>query len=355
MRKKRLTIIIAGFDVGGAQNMVYEQLRHADVEQYDIRVLSVVSKRGTWLEEKLEAMFPVTYLGHSGGRVTPWRIAQILMAIQKTKPDIVHAHLSGAGFAAMWAQLTGKPLVITIHSKPSQAFPPKMQRQIKRAMRLKSTHVVAVSEDNARMVKDYYGLDDTRCSYINNGIDLERFSRKDHEGFTLINVARQDENKNQAALLRCFARLHREHPETKLLLLGDGPCHEALKELATELGIDAAVTFTGNVSNTEAYYALSDLFVLCSHREAMPLSVLEAMATPMPIVSTRVGGLSDVVQDNGILVEDHDEDVLYEAILQVYRQSPEDYQKMCDASGRIVQAYSNVEMARAYEAIYAAM
>lgn len=354
MHKKRLTVIISDMGFGGAQNMVYEQLRHADRTRYAISLLLTGPKRDTPLEEKMEAMFPVTYLGHSG-RVTPFTLLKILSAIQKTKPDIVHGHLSGAGFAAMWAQLTRKPFVVTIHSKPGQAFPAKIERQVKQAIELKSTHVVAVSGDNARMVKDYYGLDDTRCSCINNGIDLERFSRKDHEGFTLINVARQDENKNQAALLRCFARLHREHPEVKLLLLGDGPCHPALKELATELGIDAAVTFTGNVSNTEDYYAVSDLFVLCSHQEAMPLSVLEAMATPMPIVSTHVGGLADVVQDNGILVPDGDEDMLYEAILQVYSQSPQDYQKMCDASGRIVQAYSSQAMAQAYETIYEAI
>lgn len=354
MSKKRLTVMISDLGFGGAQHMVYEQLRNADRQRYAIRLLIVGPKRNAPLEEKLETMFPVTYLGHSG-RVFPWTIAKILMAIQKTKPEVLHAHLSGAGFGAMWAQLTRKPFVITVHSKPGQAFSSNIDRQVKRAMQLKSTYVVAVSEDNAKLVKDYYGLDDTRCSYINNGIDLDRFSREAHEEFTLINVARQDENKNQAALLRCFARLRREHPETKLLLLGDGPCHTALQEQAAELGIDDAVTFPGNVVNTEDYYAVSDLYVQCSHREAMPLSVLEAMATPLPIVSTAVGGLSDVVKDNGILVPDGDEDALYDAILRIYSQPAEAYQAMCEASGRIVQAYSNKAMARAYEAIYAAM
>lgn len=353
MYKKRITVIISDLSFGGAQYMVYEQLRHTDLQKYEICLLCTGSKRNTPLEEKMEAMFPVTYLGHHG-RVTPRTIFKMISAILKTKPEVVHAHINGAGYAAMWAQLFRKPLVITIHSKPEMAFPSKMSKQVSKAVRLKTTKVVAVSEDNAAMVKAYYGLDDTRCICINNGIDLERFVRKEHSGFTLINVARHDKNKNQAALLRCFARLHREYPEVKLLLLGDGPCYEALKEQAAELGVAEAVTFTGNVSNTEDYYAVSDLFVLSSHLEAMPLSVLEAMATPMPIVSTHVGGLADVVKDNGILVPDNDEEALYQAILQVYSQPEEGYRAMCDASDRIVQAYSNVEMARAYEAIYAA-
>jgi len=87
----------------------------------------------------------------------------------------------------------------------------------------------------------------------------------------------------------------------------------------------------------------------------MPLSVLEAMAAGLPIVATNVGGLSDVVQDNGILVPAGDEDALYKAIEQIYMQSKEATEKMSQASLRIVQNYSSESMARAYEKIYEEM
>jgi glycosyltransferase involved in cell wall biosynthesis len=131
--------------------------------------------------------------------------------------------------------------------------------------------MAAVSAENADMVRDYFGLKAEQYTYVNNGIDLQRFGRKEHEGFTLINVARHDDNKNQAMLIRCFARLRKIIPDIKLLLLGDGPTHGSLMQLADELGMAEAVTFTGNVANTEDYYAASDIYVQTSFREAMPL------------------------------------------------------------------------------------
>ena len=156
-------------------------------------------------------------------------------------------------------------------------------------------------------------------------------------------------------MIRCFARLHAAHPETRLLLLGDGANHERLKALAAELGVSDAVTFTGNVSNTEDYYAVSDLYVQSSFREAMPLSVLEAMAAGLPIVATRVGGLCDVVRDNGFLVPPGDEDALYAAIQDVYEMDAAQRTAMSQASLELVQGYSSVSMARAYEKIYQEM
>lgn len=352
--KKRLTVFITDLGFAGAQNMVTAQLKQMGCEQYDISVVVLESKKGTPLEVQVESRFPVTYIGHHG-RVTPLTILKTVCALQATKPHIVHSHLSANGFAVLWSRIFRKPLVITVHTKPEKAFSKKVKKQVCSALKTGRVKLVAVSEDNARAVKAYYHLDDKLCSCVNNGIDLDRFTRKTHEVFTIIHVGRQDENKNQAALIRCFARLHEKYPNTKLLLLGDGNQHDKLIALTKDLGLAEAVTFTGNVANTEDYYAVSDLYVQCSHREAMPMSVLEAMATGLPIISTDVGGLRDVVQDNGILVPDNDEDALYRAMERIYEQPEAETAAMCSASNRIVQRYSSKEMARAYEEIYREM
>lgn len=354
MEKKRLTIMINGFWYGGAQNMVYEQLKNVDTDRYEVSVVSNIPKSTSTLEDRVCALFPVTYL-NGGNAVTLKTVFQMVKAIQATKPDIVHAHLGSVGFAAIWSMLFRKPLVITVHTKPEKAFNPKIEKMVRLALKTKRTKLVAVSEENKALLRPYFGVGEEYLACVNNGIDLDRFARKPHEGFTVIHVGRQDENKNQAALIRCFAKLHEKHPDTKLLLLGDGDQHQKLIALTEQLGVADAVTFTGNVANTEDYYAVSDLYVQCSHREAMPLSVLEAMATGLPIVSTDVGGLRDVVQDNGILVPDNDEDALYGAIEKIYEQSVEETRAMCAASGRIVQRYSSKEMAKAYERTYSEM
>ncbi len=353
MKKTRVTVIIGNFDIGGAQEMVYQQIKDTDRERYDVQVVCYDPKHNTFLEAQAEAIMPVTYLKRRKfGRVTPDMIARVVWALQRTKPDVVHAHLSGVGFGTIWSMLFRKPLVVTVHSKPEEAFLPRTEKLLRSTLKAGLAKLVAVSQDNDRLVKEYFCVDDRQCSIVNNGIDLDRFARKPHDGFTLINVARQDKNKNQAALIRCFARLHEKHPDTKLLLLGDGPTHKALQQQVKQLGLEDSVTLTGNVSNTQDYYAVSDLYVQCSHQEAMPMSVLEAMAANLPIVSTDVGGLKDVVRDNGILVPDNDEDALYRAIKTIYTQTPEETQAMRQASDEIVQGYSSKNMARQYEKIY---
>lgn len=349
--KKRLVILLGGFAIGGAEHMVYELVKHINRERYNVTVLCYMPKQNTALESQVEKICQVLYLNETG-TIKPSAILKALRALRKLRPDVVHAHLGGSGFGAIWAFLTGKHFVVTAHTKPEKAFSSKIEKFVRLALKRENTTLVGVSEENKILLKQYFNVDDHKLCCVNNGVDLGRFRREAHEGFTLINVARQDENKNQAVLLRCFAQLYKQDNTVKLLLLGDGPMHEKLKKQAEEWGLSEAVTFTGNVSNTEDYYAVSDLYVQTSHREAMPLSVLEAMAAGLPIISTDVGGLKDVVQDNGILVPDNNEEALYQAIMKIYSQSPEEAKRMEKASHRIVQAYSSEAMACAYEIIY---
>lgn len=354
MKKNKIIIILGKFGFGGAENMVYESIKNMDREKFEISVICTHSRRDVDLTRKVEEICPITYLNQDH-RMGLKQVVVTLRAIKKQSPDVVHAHMGGVGFAAIWSIIYRKPVVITIHTKPEKEFSKKVETLIRASLRFGRTKLVAVSQENLSKVKEYYGIDDTQSAFVNNGIDTDRFSRREHKAFTLINVARHDENKNQAALIRCFNRLHKECKNSKLLLLGDGVTHNNLIELVNELGLTDAVEFTGNVPNTEDYYAVSDVYVQSSHIEAMPLSVLEAMAAGLPIVSTDVGGLRDVVRDNGYLISDNDEDALYQAILKIYKQDAAQTDMMCEASKRIVQEYSSQGMARKYEKIYQEM
>jgi len=351
MRKKRLVILLDCFSIGGAENMVYELIKKLDANLFDVQVLCYMKPRDTQLEKNVKELCPLIHLNQSG-MVTASTIFCVIRQLRKMKPDVVHAHLGGAGFGAIWTLIFRKQLVITVHAKPEKAFSSKIEKLIRMALKSGKTKLVAVSKENSLAVKKYFQLDDSKCTCVNNGIDLDRFYLKDHEQFTLINVARQDENKNQAMLIRCFARLHSAYPDTRLLLVGDGPLHLQLMGQVNSMNLTDSVVFTGNIANTEDYYAESDVYVQTSHREAMPMSVLEAMASGLPVVSTNVGGLSDVVQDNGILVPDNDEEALYQAIYRIYKQNAQNAEEMSKASKRIVQSYSSENMAREYEKIY---
>jgi glycosyltransferase involved in cell wall biosynthesis len=348
---KNILTILPSLSMGGAEHMAYELIKNLDTDQYSSEVICYGPRKGTILEKQMEAVCKVHYINITG-KIGPFQVLKAMCVISRCNPDIVHAHMGGITFAIPWCKLHKKPLVLTVHTRPDRAFSSRNQKQIRSFLKSGRFTIVAVSKENYEMVKKYYGIADDRIRFVNNGIDVERFYRKDHEGFAYVNVARQDENKNQAAIIRCFKKIHDIEPNSKLYLIGDGPCHDDLIHLAKELGIDDAIEIPGLCSTPEDYYAISDVYVQSSHREAMPLSVLEALAAGLPIVSTDVGGLKDVVKGNGKLVQDGDEDALHQAMLNMMELDDREKIVMSTASLKIAQSYSSRRMSKEYEIIY---
>lgn len=320
MRKIRVCIVTADLSIGGGQQVVYELAKNLVGSSVDFEVLCYAGKSESYADSKADGLFPIQYQNFKG-KATVQKILGINRAINEFDPDIVHAHLGGVFYSVIWALLHHGRIVITAHTKPSQAFSKRIEPAIRFLLKKKRACIVGVSEENKKALEEYFDIHDERIHCVNNGVDLTRFYRKDHEQYTLINVARQDENKNQIATIRCFKMLHRKYPNTKLILLGDGPTHKELIKEAGSLIEDKSVEMPGMVSNTEDYYAISDVYVQSSHREAMPMSMLEAMAAGLPLISTDVGGVRDIIVDNGIIVPDNDENSLLEAMLQLFECS----------------------------------
>lgn len=347
---KKILILVENFKVGGAQNMVCELVKNLDDKRVDYKVICYRKEYGSDLEEKISKYTKVEYLDVPG-RIGPLKYFKVLRAISKFKPDVVHAHLSAQIFSIGWGFLHNKPMLITAHTTPEKAFIKKTEGLLKLGLKRRKYYIAAVSKSNQDKTRKYFGLDEAKCFCVNNGIDLDLFKKKPHDDFTFINVATHNENKNQMAILRCFAKLINEYPNAKLYLVGDGELHSKLMELAKELKVSESVYFPGSVADVHNYYALSDVYVQASHREAMPLSVLEAMATSLPIISTNVGGLADVVKENGLLIED-DEEKLFSAMKKMISTDQNTLDKMGELSKSIVQSYSSVEMANKYMEIY---
>lgn len=350
--KKSLLIVISGFEIGGAQNMVYEMLRCINRQEFDVNVLCYGAYKKNSLTEKINKIQDVKYLGITG-KITPLTIVRVMREISKYKPDIVHAHLGGVVFAVLWGLLHHKPIVVTAHTKPEMAFPKRIIPYIQKGISKNIVQLVAVSKENQYMMIQYFNVSENKCVCINNGIDIHRYYRQPHEVFTFINVGRQDDNKNQISILRCFNRLHNENSSIKLYLVGDGERHEILIQAVRKLGLEDCVIFPGNVGDTEKYYALSDCYVQASHREALPLTALEAMASRLPIIATDVGGMKDITKNcNGFLVVDNDEEMMFLKMRNVLNMSETERSEYGRASFDLVQEYSAEQMTRKYEQLY---
>lgn len=277
--------------------------------------------------------------------VSPF-IDQLLPSL---KLDVIHTHhpvLLGQA-AASNAKELNLPLVFTFHTQYREYthYVPLPQEVIQEFLKdtvhtwlidfmRKCQHIVIPSESMKEVLIRDYGLRD-RYTVIPTGIDLEpyttaegnelRTSNNWQDDKVIISIGRLAEEKNWATLLQAVAKVCREHPDLRLVLVGYGPDKAALQQLAVELGISERVTFTGKLpfSDVVNYLKAADLFGFTSVTETQGLVTLEAMAAGLPVVAVDASGTRDIVDDGvqGFLVP-NDADALAASIKQLV-ESPE--------------------------------
>jgi glycosyltransferase involved in cell wall biosynthesis len=141
----------------------------------------------------------------------------------------------------------------------------------------------------------------TKMHVVRCGLPFDRLPPREVDGNarTIICVGRLSPEKGQVGLLKAFAGLQDPHQDVQLRLVGDGPDRQSLEALASGLGIAGRVTFLGRMSETDtlAEIAKSDLLVLPSFMEGLPIVLMEAMALGVPVVASRVAGIPELVDD----------------------------------------------------------
>lgn len=154
-------------------------------------------------------------------------------------------------------------------------------------------------------------------------VDYTKFtaSRKGHPGgqFTFLVISRLTKEKNIVLALNAFARVHRSAPLIRLVIVGDGPERARLQARTRALGIEDSVTFEGQRENVADYYAMADCYLLSSNYEGYARTIVEALASSLPVIMTDVGIAGEVVQHevNGLVVAVGDEDAFASAVARV--------------------------------------
>ncbi|MCL1927430.1 MAG: glycosyltransferase family 4 protein [Treponema sp.] len=357
-------------DMGGAARVVYELVKNIDKSCFTLKIICIDGRTNSFLEKQmLTEDYAIIFLKNPRlkKKILLYRIINRLFFIffdiisilrlrkelRKSKPDIVHAHQYGI-WAGYWTMGNNIPLITTVHSRPDGTFNRLTEKIIlKRSILLHRNIFVAISKHNLDSIKSYWHLDSKYARYVNNGINIGSFFSVPHDSFTFINISRQDKNKNQSLIIRAFSRLFHEDPSIpmKLFLVGDGDTHGLLKKEAENLGVTNMVTFPGYVSSAAQYLSCSDVYISSANREGLSLSVLEAMASKLPVIATDAGGVRDLAGENGILIPCNDEYSLYAAMKKL-----RDNKEMRLFKGRksfeMVQDYSAINMAKKYCDLY---
>jgi len=204
--------------------------------------------------------------------------------------------------------------------------------------------------------------------YIPNGIDTSRFQPNPMvrqavreqlgcapDAFVWLTVGRLEPVKNHLELLCAFREVTAVHPHARLLIAGQGPLQAATEQRITELGLAERVRLLGVRRDIPDLLNAADAFVLPSLWEGMPLTLLEASATALPIVATDVGGNAEVVLEGetGYLVPVKDTEALAQAMLRVMNLSEADRSAIGQAGrAHVVQNFDLERVVDRWEALY---
>jgi glycosyltransferase involved in cell wall biosynthesis len=195
----------------------------------------------------------------------------------------------------------------------------------------------------------------TRVRTLWNGIDLTRFAYHGPcEDGPIVTVARLSPEKDLASLLHAAQRVLASQPQARFEIAGDGPCRAVLARLAEELNVSDRVVFLGEVRDVAALLARARLFVLPSQTEGISLTLLEAMACGLPVVTTQVGGNPEVVdaEVTGLLVPAGAPAALAEAIGTVLRDPARGRHLGLEGRRRVERCFDIRHMLAQYEALY---
>jgi sugar transferase (PEP-CTERM/EpsH1 system associated) len=247
-----------------------------------------------------------------------WRMRREIYALcRRLRPSILHTRNLSALDALLPARLAGVPSFLhgehgwDVDDLRGDKLRPVLLRRLHAPF---IDHYVTVSKDLERYLIRRVGIAPARITAICNGVDVERFGPAPDRRLQLLpaawrkaarfvvgSVGRVEAVKDHALLVRAFARLLAERPalraRLRLMVVGEGQLLPALRDLARSLGIADVAWFPGALENVPELLRLLDVFVLPSLNEGISNTVLEALASGVPVIATRVGGNPEIVED----------------------------------------------------------
>ncbi len=365
MKKIKIVHIVPMLGPGGAERVAVDLVSGLNRQRFELALISIWRRIGCELEQVLDnCNVRVEYLGKGWGfdGRTYHRLHRVL---REYRPDIVHTHLHVLRYALPSLLLLKHVSSLhTVHNLAEREIEPRA-RCIQRYALSHGIVPVAVSEEVARSLKQLYGIQ--QCRVIPNGIPTDEYSRSQitrsewraKEGFRddqilFVCVARFAAQKNHALLLKAFAQGPASDPNAHLVLVGEGDLREQLEEQAKDLGLLGKVHFLGLRSDIPDVLNAMDIFVLSSDWEGNPLSVMEAMASGLPVVSTAVGGVPDLLANGkeGFLQPPGDVQGLAKSMAFLLN-SAEARQSMGAAAARRTKENFDVSrMVQSYERLY---
>lgn len=364
MKKIRVMHLLYYLSIGGLEQVVLNLTRQLDRNRYEPSV-ACLRESGTLKAEFEKQNIPVFEFNSGEGLAfdLPFKLARL---IKTQRVDIVHTHDLGPYlYGTVAAKLARVPVVIhTEHSYLTQNT--QLLKLSERVLSWFTNKIISDSDAVTRFLVDEEQINPRKITTILNGVDTDRFSKNGYnnklkkslglpdDSKVIGTVGRLVEVKDQHSLITAFAAVRKKVESCHLIIVGDGPLKENLKQLASQLGVDDYVHFPGKRRDIPQILDAMDIFVLSSLSEGLSLSLLEAMAASKPVIATAVGGNIEIINSDevGVLVPARNPIALAEKLIRLLSKQSAAYEMGKKARQRVIEKFSLSAMTRAYQDVY---
>ncbi len=318
---------------GGAERQLFYALK--TLRQLNARVTLLSLTRDEFWEDRIRACdIPVKWVGRRKSRLA--RALQIVSELQAAPPDLIQSqHFYTNLYAVAAARVSGRREIGALRS---DAFSEVLSHTFTGAFSLRAPRKLVANSRMAISNAISLGVPAERLYFLPAVVDSEMFRPlpKTSDGIVkLLAVGRLSAEKRFERFISIMASIKEQSSvKVKGIVVGDGPLRENLRQLSSELELDyETIEFKGEVTEMASVYREADILVLTSEFEGTPNVILEAMASGLPVVSVKVGGVPEIVEDRvtGFLIEPYDELKMTGAIVRLIQEPDLRYEFGCAA------------------------
>ncbi len=362
--QKSLVFVITDYPYGGAQTQVIDLAIGLKARGWKVGVISIMTPEAPPLIKMLEdAGIPWKTLGVERGKISLSIFLKMRKILKEWQPSVVHSHMVHANIFTRLARIIcHMPVLICTAHNINEGGSVRMLAY--RFTDFLCNHTTNVSIAAVKRYIDIKAAPKQKISFIPNGIDFSRFrlnleirnnvrqALNLEQHFVWLAVGRLEEQKDYPNMLQAFKAMPEHH---RLLIVGEGPLLTSLQELSKTLNLNQRVSFLGRRTDVSELMNAADAYLMSSAYEGLPMVLLEAAATELPMVATDVGGNREIVLEgqDGYLVPSHDSEALAKAMQTLASLEPAKRKEM-GQRGRehVVATYDLDKVVNQWEELY---
>ncbi len=350
--KRPLNVLILDneLNMGGVEKKLFDFVSRLNPS--DVRVVMCCLKDGGFFRDHFVKLGVPFYEGLMTNKFDAWAYLKLLGILKREKIDVLYTFVNpNTLFFANWARRQGKVprALVSFHSSAGDDGGPLLKPYMRRLLKPFDCFIAIANIHKRYLVADE-GVDESRIEVIFNGVDTEKYrpgpaseTLRDTLGIkpgekVVTTIASLKPEKSLDVMMRAAGGVAKHHDNVRFLFVGRGPARDHLQALADDLGIGNRVVFAGLREDVDEILRLTDVLTLSSRPgpETLPNVVLEAMATGLPVVTTEVGSVRELVIDgeNGFVVPVGDHEALASRIRDLVADT--DLAQKMGAAGRAI-------------------